>query len=470
MADWYVDGAVVGGNGTSPVSAFPSVYSITWADRDRAWVRNTHVEALVASKDFGPGSSWQNIDAFDRYVSVIGWPQLDETLYDERPAAGVSAGWDSDQPSTKAYSSYGYKFPTFTSSIGQSDSSPPRIGRVYLTNFFLVNCGAGGFFSFNPWQTEILGDGARFGTIVPLFNHGPQVNLDGNNRTFDGPIIERLICVGSNASQSTQFFDGNGMTRCMEIHSSSIIRELFSTQNIHFHGHVINYSNSLAYIVSANGTANGFGFEQRVIESYVRRVSGIKPYSGAYERVTGAQYEGRFTIEDYYGEGPRTSRYFSHGMQTGTSSDAFFNGAPAVWMYCNSIAGQIRGKSNYPRVDPAVSELFPVTSGTLIEIRVPLWADNTGVCSFGDGNMVGVLLAKGAKNRVATRSMVLVGSPTLWTGSLTTTGSAYFMSCKFTPQETGNVMFEFYAAQAPVQATSGAALGFYWLVGKPFKV
>jgi hypothetical protein len=115
----------------------------------------------------------------------------------------------------------------------------------------------------------------------------------------------------------------------------------------------------------------------------------------------------------------------------------------------------------------AMRKHFQVTSGTAANFRIPIYADSTGVFSLSGGLMQARLNARGTKAQFNTKSSMLVGSPTLWSGSFVAGGSAYLWEVKFNPQETGLVALEVY--MPPVtQATSGQPLVAYMLMSEPY--
>ena len=94
MTDFYVDsGAVGANNGLTPADAWTSVAGITGLTDvgDHIWLRRSHVE-IVAFYTL-------NISTFLETVVFSGWPLntvYEAELFAARPAAGISAGWDSD--------------------------------------------------------------------------------------------------------------------------------------------------------------------------------------------------------------------------------------------------------------------------------------------------------------------------------------------------------------------------------------
>lgn len=132
MADWYVDFTATGARtGLTPADAHKSLqdkwngyYSAhpefngnqnnNWDyyfPGDRVWVRRNRQETLSGSNIYhsmydydgywwdavtntqiwNPNQSWT-----EGVFSIIAWPNPGEYMYDQRPAAGISAGWDSD--------------------------------------------------------------------------------------------------------------------------------------------------------------------------------------------------------------------------------------------------------------------------------------------------------------------------------------------------------------------------------------
>jgi hypothetical protein len=78
--------------------------------------------------------------------------------------------------------------------------------------------------------------------------------------------------------------------------------------------------------------------------------------------------------------------------------------------------------------------------------------------------------AHGTNTKVCNSSNLLVGTPSAWTGSLITAGSAYIWVNTFTPKETANnVPFEIFPPNF-TQATSGLPLTGAIMFGQPYKV
>lgn len=95
MADKYVDfGATYNGDGTAPTAAasagaegaYNTVVGVTLTTGDKLWIRRSATSVTLAA-NLAPaigGCFW------------IGWPKSGDSYYSTRPAAGTSAGWDSD--------------------------------------------------------------------------------------------------------------------------------------------------------------------------------------------------------------------------------------------------------------------------------------------------------------------------------------------------------------------------------------
>ncbi len=463
MTDYYVDAAAAGtGDGLTAVNAFVSIQSVPWANADRAWLRRSHLETLTASQWVGP-SSWALL-AFSRYAHVIGWPDVNDPFYTERPADGVTAGWDSDVPGTAAYSLYGYKFPTLSTSNGGS-TGVFMGSHVGYANLSLVNCGGAGtevFWKGGDSYTSGTGTQRIFNNILPQGPTGPLSQL----KNAEVAIHEHLILVGSTAGS---FFPSMQAKR-LDIHSTSMIAGLWgSTSAIKFFvDHLVNYSNSVTNVVKQ--TLADYGDAGVGLVSSIRKASGVAPYSGAM--VTGLARQSYLRCDDYFGEGPLVigdpQRKMWFGMAS--SGGAMHNGSRVMMHRCNSeqasfqdYAGQLR--LNYP----IVQKRFDVLSGTMIEIRVPIFHDNLAVFSLAGGFVHAHLLAYDCKPVVAVASNVLPGTPSLWSGSLTTAGSAWLFSAVYTPTETGEATFECFVGPF-IQATSGQGITGTVLFSEPYKV
>jgi hypothetical protein len=465
MTEYYVDGGAAGtGDGLSPTNAFVDILSVPWADASRAWVRRTHNQTFTQSQFVGP-NSFNN--AFSKWSFLIGWPEAGAPFYDDRPAAGVSASWDSDNPSTQAYSSYGFKMPTMCMSNNTFVSGGFLPGRgIHVANFYMVNCGglsACWFAAPDHTATTI------YDNVMPLFNNGPLNALQAvSTQRFS--TFRKLIFVGSSASTS-QAMLGSGLG---SFHADKVLVHSATTWGAGIVGInsgtmigvIENYSNSVAYGVMADGN-----MEQDQLGGYVRRMIGVAPVTGDVKPGPNNGRSTFFMVDDYFGNGPLlVGNPHCYTFRQATSLECLYNSNGAVVKWATtSVAVTIQyfwGQQAVPGI-ATVRKKFDVVSGTPITVSVPTYCDSTGVHSLASGRFTGALLAKGCDPITAVNSNIFVGSPSSWAGSLIAGGSAYLMKFTWTPIETGNVFFEFRPGGL-TQPTSGAQRVAYILWGEPF--
>jgi hypothetical protein len=473
MSDWYVDNAVVGGNGTAPNTAFASVSSIVWAAGDRAWVRRTHLETYVSSQALGPNF---NLDAFSRIAHCIGWPDVGDPWYTERPSAGVSASWDSDAPSTEVYSLWGYKFPTIQTSTANQNGTAILLGASFgLYNFCLRNTAYNG--------TMPIGNGANvnFSTARRTFldNFIIITSSGGFFPNFASGINAGNFSVGKyiliSSGGSNGLFSSGNMPQCRHllVHSKTVAPYMFVTGGGTTAGQMIGVlelqTSSIPVMFSQNGRTTTGVTEQ---QWRIGRVVGVKPYNGIS---SGPAVFPDIGIDDYFGQGP---------VCGGGLGDPFFrvasinevgcdigSGAQNALIYnvtSQSAANQAYQELNWQQIQ--MRKYFSVSSGQGIEIRVPIYVDSTGVFSPANGTMKSYMQAAGCKTSVAGSAAILVGTPANWSGSLIAGGSAYLWASVFTPTETNSYIPVDFSLGLFTQATSGLGLTGAAYFGEPYKV
>ncbi len=456
---WYVDGAQVGGNGTDPASAYASVLSIAWADGDKAWVRRTHNESLAPAVNVGLVNSAL---AFSRWSHLIGWPDPTGEFYDIRPAAGVSAGWDADEPGTLPYSLFGYKFPMLTCSVNNATGGVGFFGHV--ANFYLNQ---------RPGNTHFMWRNVRSYTYYSrMSNIMPVTSTDmyGGATTMQDDLLGpygKVILITSFSSTTVANFQGHVSVEHLVVGSlTASLGGLFATTSAFVQVKLLeNYSNSVGYLCNPG---NDFSTEFIAAPAYIERCVGIQPYSG-FSKISGTALGTEMGVGDYFGAGPRRDGNGRPNWRVGSSTEATFSGDIAGIMFVNSVAVGAHFRSGELRFRHQIKSYFDVTSGAGITINVPIYVDSTAVYSPAGGMLEAHLLARGTRSRYATNSSVIAGNAAAWVGSYCVGGSAYIFSAVFTPTET-NTQVPFIVNVGPItQASSGAQAVMYALFGKPYK-
>ncbi len=456
MADWYVDNSIAG-NGTAPNTAFPSVSSVVWGNGDRAWVRKTHVESFPDSAFVGIKSG-DNKDP--RRCFIIGWPSSGDPWYDERPTAGISA-WDSDHAGTDCYSVHGLDFPTFSASHASAGFGPQINGGSYMFNLCLSNVASSNTFWW--WRVN---SNAFIDNCAMLRGYGCYQTIVGNDLNFFVVRFGKFYMATSGAATG---FSDNAHIRAehLVLLPATVVNCGFViAQSSFIVEHITNQSNSVDYLFRELAHDNT-NFDRHAM---VRRVDGIKPYSGAViQGVTGERVNQYCWVDDWYGEGPIMGNPLGGvEVRMASSAEAMFNGNRAMAWETKSFDNTNEHYNDAPNHQKIVRAFFDVTSGTQSTFRAPFYVDSTGVHSPTNGLWSMRLMSKNANPVYNVRSRILPGTPALWTGSLISGGSAYFFEGLWTPIETANVELQ---VSMPTLAKSGAGAKIsYFLVGAPYKV
>lgn len=460
MTDYYIDAGIAGGNGLSPASAYASVLSVPWAASDRAWVRRTHQETITNSQILGTNIT--SPAAFARVAAIIGWPNSLDPFFDERTADGIAASWDSDHAPTGVYSLYGIDVPTFSNSNNNtSNGMIIGLGMVYA-NLCLNQIGSAYHLPINAFgQSRSV-----FDNIVITRSHattGPYLT----NLNFSIGNIGRMTVIASYGTTTSPLFSNGVWAAHIVVHSkSSIAGPLFTINSGNSFGTRVmmleNYCSSLSYL----GIVNDEGFAATA-PIMIDRFFGQAPYTADVNQ-NGAIGVLGMAIDDYLGLGPRfimSAGKVNH--QVVSSADAMFNSRRATKVFVESIAPAAQNFLGRYNRHPLLSRLVSVTSGTQINMYLPVYVDSTAVYSMNGWLTRFELLAAGCTPKFSQRSMVLAGSPTLWSGNLISGGSAWFYKSSWIPAETGLVPFVVF--MPPItQATSGENKIGYWLFGEPF--
>jgi hypothetical protein len=461
MTTYYVDGGAAGtADGLSPANAFVSVLSVPAADNNWTWVRNTHREVL-ANASICFGNSWA-LEEQSKRSYFIGWPQAGMAFYNERPAAGVSASWDSDVPTTAAYTLVGLKMPTLVA------SSRLVCGYdTYLANFYCTQSATAtmtGFF-------QIIGLGfipttrhAVFDNIVPMFNEA-RITTFGNGQGYVRKVT--IIASVNNTNISDSLIAQNLTADQVIISSLSQGRMLGANiiNNIRI-GHLVNYSSSVDHLIGNGGGNDSILGEYRAT---IRRISGVQPYvSDAASGSTDSAQP--LFVDDYYGLGPRILQDSANGRFAVPSLGIAAHSGEQVVKYDVASIGVTNTRfygDQYILTNPIVRAYFNTVSGTALNIKVPIYTDSTGVFSLAMGVNYGTLGCAGAGPYSVGTNEIGAGVAGEWSGTFISGGSAYVAVFSFLPTETAsNVPFDFFTG-GPVNTTSGSGKLAYMFVGRP---
>jgi hypothetical protein len=465
MADLFVDQSIVAGNGTDPASAFASILSVAWASGDRAWVRNNHFETIANSQIIGQNTP--SAPGFSRWHNVIGWPRVGEPFYDERPARGITIGWDTDVASSVAQNTFGFNHATFMNSNGGTGAGM-LLG--YQTGFFnLCLCTSPGVNGTMPWNNG-------FGIVEDHLIDNCLVLATGNGFAASygtkawNAIVGTVIVVTSFNNPAQALIAGAASIRHLIVHSRGGLNAGLLTLNSGNYGMITNYSNSVAWLWDQSGT----GFAETDIKHLgimnIDKISGVRPFSGP----SGAtlNHFPAIRINDYFGEGPRIfGSVEGPNVRVTSSGEALHNALPVVRYDVASRTGNVNfGVWDARWRIPSMRKLFNVTSGTNVAIYVPIYVGTTHVFSPTGGQLRSYLQAKGAHlPGVCVKSTLIPGSYTNWTGSHIAGGSAWLWVSTFTPNETGMVAFDVHFSNF-FQTASGNGIAGYALFGEPYAI
>lgn len=173
MTDFYVDSSATGAdNGNTPADAWNSLVSIVGtAAGDRVWIRRTHNETWSTVVTLSGVTS-------SNPVHFVGWPISGDVYYPARPAAGVTAGWDTDSDSALPTLSCFVSAPTLC--------SVKDAASLYRFRFFVSGAGVvisytimdenAGKNSFEDITVE-LAAGAVISIYALFFNNAYYTNL-----------------------------------------------------------------------------------------------------------------------------------------------------------------------------------------------------------------------------------------------------------------------------------------------------
>lgn len=466
MADYFIDASAgPGGNGLSPGSAYTSLRSVVWSTSagDVAWLRRTHVESFAANDlpfaNFGATGQ-------HHYSAVVGWPDSLDPFFDRRPAAGISAGWDSDLPATAVYSVYGYKFPTLSGSNSNANSCPG-----YGNNTTFANICFNQLAPLNHMPIRPITQRGIFSNVMICRSFSGFTGRESSAQFI--LVADKLIWVFSYASSDLAMMGTNDNLyidhlvippQCV----SDFAVPVNGNAGQSYIGVLENQSNSIAYLFAPRGLMDTF-LDPTVVR--VKRAVGIEPFSGPFKRI--ANSNNRYpshAVDDYFGRGPVAGRgggTVNHYITR--STDAMHNGSRAIRVDVYSAAGLSAGYNGPLHIVPVMRKSVAVTSGTPVVFELPVYVDSTAVWSVNALTAPQMRLIAGGAQTVLPHT-VFPGSPGLWTGSFVAGGSAWIMQYRLRASETGNVPLEVELPRISIPSSGASIPDAYMLMSEPYSV
>lgn len=425
MADWYIDSSATGtGSGDSPANAHTNLTSIfmtvsgpQWGDR--VWVRRTNVWPSTGQTWGRSGFNAQS----HSFIQIIGWPNSGDDFYDERPAAGVSASWDSDAGGHASDLSY----PTVVFSRGSTGTGFGLRNGTYVTNYLCAS-------SISLSRVTLSPDGqAHYGNIKLL-----KCNLEGNDHTVDHITV---IC--SYGSTSTEYIGQSANIGKITITASCVLSNVIAAPV--YIGEVVNESNSIDTFLLGSNTTNG---RLRNVGT-VRGNAFLRPFAMLSPSLGGIRYPG-FVVDDWYGQGPRRFAATAGAWNNGwvSSATAVYSninsiGANATFFKCESFtAGTQDTGQRAPHEDYGgiVQQFVGVSSGRPYRIRLPFYVYQANCLDSAPDAFIHIRGTNGRIQRCSIRDgQIHAGTPARWAGSSIGAGSAYLMTVVFTSTVTQTI-------------------------------
>jgi hypothetical protein len=245
----------------------------------------------------------------------------------------------------------------------------------------------------------------------------------------------------------------------------AIIGPYVTNQNLRI-GLVENECQSVGVFFQRPGAASGVMFDGVQVD----RAVGVAPVNGITSGgPSNISFNSWWAINDYFGRGPAWGAAYNQPIHfMATSAQAMHNDTRVMVSDVRSIAATLQayGQSNAGR--PLWRSLVSVTSGTQVVMRVPYYVGSTAAFSAGNA-FQGRLLARGCGVKPADQASTFAGSYDNWSGTYIAGGSAWLTDFAWTPEETGDVIFE-VCAPPVFQATSGNGKTGYFLTAEPYSI
>ena len=432
MTDWFVDSAAAGdGSGTSPANAVTNVGSHMRTGSlfagDRTWISKKYFED-IGDGTTNPvfGASENETNDRDKY-HFIGWPSAGDPFYNQRPQAGIDAGWDSHAQATANI--FAEEYPTWVGSFAESATRGLRIldvNRYY--NMIFCNSGANLKNIFDSGDHPASPQGVWFDNI--FFAQPAGIN-------FHLPAAGKITIHGETADTLLR---GTGGTRINQLNvaSESFAAHVFDHIDRNVIDSLIIHTNSLESIADANAEDVRPFMDEIVIGS----IYGLKHW-GPIVSSDNLENTTQITIDDYYGEGPHraaTTRGQWRSRPNSGSVEIEFDSGKCQIVTADPQAAANSDFAVYGNVRFPVSGFrFNVDSGSKYSVDWPVY---TSVWSLipADGCPFALRQNRGGKIDLDTTYIGTLslnpGSGGNWSGSLDA-GSAWLLTTSFEAKFTG---------------------------------
>lgn len=430
MTDWYVDSAAAGDESAqTPANAHLNVFSLCAAGSvqlgDRVWISKRYFD------DF-PGNTTHELNrgaggaTASEFCHIIGWPNAGDPFYNQRPEAGVTAGWDSHTQSNGPAVMGNY--PTFSSSLSSISNGIKAADKHAYYNLNLVNSSTGA--AVGPPVTYTAWYGTNF---VHFDNIGYGISADFDQTEIRRHGRMRVLC----ANGTGQLFGDITVTAdFVHVLSGSYFDNMIDG------GTRITIGGAHFDTASYNYLVRGFLPLSDTDKSYYfGRLSGIKPVISAQEKNSSYDYQASGYCDDYFGEGPaliyRESGWTSY---IATSAQLMYGSSRAVVVEIGS--GATSGYDNWQSFPyrQVVDHYVSVSSGTPIGVTWPFITYNS---SLFHNVPASILVLGGLANKmnvdIGSRNTV-AGSATGWSGTSAGIGSPWTMVDTITPQFSGTMV------------------------------
>lgn len=434
MANWYVDSAATGtGSGDTPTNAAINVTSLCGTLNVNSdvgamiWVRRSFFVDNSDARSLALGINSLNVNSHQP-TWIIGWPKSGDMFYDQRPAAGVSAGWDADAQI----------WPTIACSGAISISNALSRMMTYVTNWVLTNSSAtamniGDFFATNlaSYVGDIVSLNRFSFTVSRPVNHLIMVTSCGNQYMLSEAYRARRITIAQSTYYSGDPASGWGALGLATI--GGRIEE------------VVNLSNSVSCLFNvrlSNAAAIGIS---------LGRIRGNRANIIDIVGDNASTNYGSILVDDFYGQGPRRLLTRNDGSYRGVSSATYVSSRTAWRTHQNSwdsfsISVTNKEYANRFADVPHVFQSIQCTSGVPLSMKLH-FCTASGCGSIDQFPGLPRFFAPtegGEQFCTIANSGIQPGSSTLWTGSLTAIESYYMMYGKFTPTETAQIWIGAY--------------------------
>lgn len=430
MTDWYVDSAAAGDlTAQTPANAHINVMSLCAAGSvnlgDRIWISKRHFHDFAGNTTYelnrGAGAATAS-----EWCHIIGWPSAGDPFYNQRPAAGVTAGWDAHTQGN-APAVLG-NYPTFSSSLSSISNGLKAADKHAYYNLNLVNSSPStahgppvpytawygtnfvhfdniGYGLSNPFdQTEIR----RHGKMRVLCENGTGALFNDIDVTVD--VVHVL-----SGSYFDNFIDGANPVRIGAAHFDT------ASYNYLVRGFLPDSNTDKAY--------------------YLGRLSGVRPKLAGQEKNSNYDYQSTGFCDDYFGDGPglihREGGWCSY---IATSAQLMYGTSRAVVLEIGSGATSAYDNWQSDPFHQLADYYVTVTSGTAVGVTWPFVTYNS---SLFHGAPAAVQVLGGLADKyvldVGSRN-TSAGSATGWSGTSAGIGSPWTMVETVTPHFSGTMV------------------------------